>query len=92
MKCERCNSRNVRRSSWKRNERVQRVMDRLLLRVPIFGALIDKSCVARWTRTLATMFAERYRVMDKPERYLHQGRARHDARREMYREGRVDAG
>jgi type IV pilus assembly protein PilC len=43
--------------AWKRNERVQRVMDRLLLRVPIFGALIEKSCVARWTRTLATMFA-----------------------------------
>jgi len=43
--------------AWKRNERVQRVMDRLLLRIPIFGALIEKSCVARWTRTLATMFA-----------------------------------
>ncbi|WP_431275428.1 type II secretion system F family protein [Variovorax ureilyticus] len=43
--------------AWKRNERVQQVMDRLLLRMPIFGALIDKSCVARWTRTLATMFA-----------------------------------
>jgi type IV pilus assembly protein PilC len=43
--------------AWKRNERVQRVMDRALLRVPIFGTLIEKSCVARWTRTLATMFA-----------------------------------
>ena len=43
--------------AWRRNERVQRVMDRLLLRVPIFGTLIEKSCVARWTRTLATMFA-----------------------------------
>ncbi len=43
--------------AWKRNERVQRVMDRALLRLPIFGALIEKSCVARWTRTLATMFA-----------------------------------
>ena len=43
--------------AWKRNERVQRTMDRLLLRLPIFGTLIDKSCVARWTRTLATMFA-----------------------------------
>jgi len=43
--------------AWKRNERVQRVMDRLLLRLPIFGTLVDKSCVARWTRTLATMFA-----------------------------------
>ena len=43
--------------AWKRNERFQRFMDRLLLKVPIFGALIEKSCVARWTRTLATMFA-----------------------------------
>ncbi|MNV35534.1 putative type II secretion system protein F [compost metagenome] len=32
-------------------------MDRLLLRIPVFGTLIEKSCVARWTRTLATMFA-----------------------------------
>lgn len=43
--------------AWKRNERVRRFMDRLLLKLPIFGALIDKSCVARWTRTLSTMFA-----------------------------------
>jgi type IV pilus assembly protein PilC len=43
--------------AWKRNKRFQKVMDRLLLRLPVFGALIDKSCVARWTRTLATMFA-----------------------------------
>lgn len=43
--------------AWKRNEKMQKVMDRVLLRLPIFGSLIDKSCVARWTRTLATMFA-----------------------------------
>jgi type IV pilus assembly protein PilC len=43
--------------AWKRNERVQKFMDRLLLKLPIFGTLIDKSCIARWTRTLATMFA-----------------------------------
>ncbi len=43
--------------AWKRSEKMQKFMDRLLLRIPIFGALIDKSCVARWTRTLATMFA-----------------------------------
>ncbi|WP_341912008.1 type II secretion system F family protein [Polaromonas sp. YR568] len=43
--------------AWKRNEKVQRVMDRLLLKVPVFGALIEKSCIARWTRTLSTMFA-----------------------------------
>ena len=43
--------------AWKRNEKVQNFMDRLLLRVPIFGDLVEKSVIARWTRTLATMFA-----------------------------------
>ena len=43
--------------AWKRSERMQFVMDRLLLRVPIFGPLVKKSVIARWTRTLSTMFA-----------------------------------
>ncbi|KGH31969.1 MULTISPECIES: type II secretion system F family protein [Comamonas] len=43
--------------AWKRNERVQQFMDRTILKLPIFGVLIEKSCVARWTRTLSTMFA-----------------------------------
>lgn len=43
--------------AWRRNEKMQMFMDRLMLRLPIFGALVDKSCVARWTRTLSTMFA-----------------------------------
>ncbi len=36
---------------------LQASVDRLLLRLPIFGVLVRKSCIARWTRTLATMFA-----------------------------------
>ena len=43
--------------AWRRSKAMQMVMDRVLLRMPIFGTLVDKSCVARWTRTLATMFA-----------------------------------
>jgi type IV pilus assembly protein PilC len=43
--------------AWQRNEKMQKFMDRLLLKIPIFGALIEKSCIARWTRTLSTMFA-----------------------------------
>lgn len=43
--------------TWKRSEKMQMVMDRLLLRMPIFGELIMKSVVARWTRTLSTLFA-----------------------------------
>ena len=43
--------------AWKRNVEIQRAMDRLLLKAPIFGDIIMKATVARWTRTLATMFA-----------------------------------
>jgi type IV pilus assembly protein PilC len=43
--------------AWKRNKKMQAVMDRVLLKLPIFGILVEKSCIARWTRTLSTMFA-----------------------------------
>ncbi len=43
--------------SWKRSENMQRTMDRLLLKMPVFGPLVNKASVARWTRTLSTMFA-----------------------------------
>ena len=42
---------------WKRSEAMQFAMDRLLLRIPVFGPLVRKSVMARWTRTLSTMFA-----------------------------------
>lgn len=44
-------------AAWKRSEKIQMVMDRFLLRLPIFGDIIRKSVIARWTRTLSTMFA-----------------------------------
>jgi len=43
--------------SWKRSLKMQQTMDRLLLKVPVFGPVIRKATIARWTRTLATMFA-----------------------------------
>jgi type IV pilus assembly protein PilC len=43
--------------SWKRSEKVQIFMDRLMLKLPVFGNLVYKSVIARWTRTLSTMFA-----------------------------------
>lgn len=43
--------------SWKRSEKVQFAMDRFLLKAPIFGSIVRKSVIARWVRTLATMFA-----------------------------------
>jgi len=43
--------------AWKRSPQVQRFMDVTLLKLPIFGDVIRKATIARWTRTLATMFA-----------------------------------
>jgi len=43
--------------AWKRSLPVQVFMDRLMLKLPVFGDLVRKSTIARWTRTLSTMFA-----------------------------------
>lgn len=43
--------------TWKRSIKMQSTMDRLLLKLPIFGEIIRKATIARFTRTLATMFA-----------------------------------
>ncbi len=43
--------------TWKRSEAMQIAFDRLFLRLPVFGDIIRKSVIARWTRTLSTMFA-----------------------------------
>ncbi|MES2503116.1 MAG: type II secretion system F family protein [Pseudomonadota bacterium] len=43
--------------TWKRSEKMQSTMDRLLLKMPIFGELIRKATIARFARTLSTMFA-----------------------------------
>ncbi len=43
--------------AWKRSLPVQIFMDRLMLKLPVFGDLVQKSTIARWTRTMATMFA-----------------------------------
>ncbi len=42
---------------WKRSRPMQYFMDRLLLKIPVFGELIRKATIARWSRTLSTMFA-----------------------------------
>jgi len=43
--------------TWKRSVKMQMLMDRIMLRIPVFGELVRKSAIARWTRTLSTMFA-----------------------------------
>jgi type IV pilus assembly protein PilC len=42
--------------TWRRSEKMQMAMDRLFLRMPVFGDLVRKAVLARWTRTLSTMF------------------------------------
>lgn len=43
--------------TWKRSLAMQATMDRLILKVPVFGELIRKATIARFARTLATMFS-----------------------------------
>jgi type IV pilus assembly protein PilC len=43
--------------AWRRSLAVQIFMDRLMLKAPVFGHLVRISTIARWTRTLSTMFA-----------------------------------
>ena len=43
--------------TWRRSRKMQIVMDRLLLKAPIFGNIVKKATIARWSSTLATMFA-----------------------------------
>jgi len=43
--------------AWKRSVAVQIFMDKIMLKAPVFGHLVKISTIARWTRTLSTMFA-----------------------------------
>jgi type IV pilus assembly protein PilC len=53
--------------TWQRNENLQRLTDRWLLKLPVFGVLLEKACIARWTRTLSAMFAAGVPLMDALE-------------------------
>jgi len=43
--------------TWKRSQKMQATMDRLMLKVPVFGHLVRIATIARFARTLSTMFA-----------------------------------
>lgn len=43
--------------AYKRSPQMQFTMDRLILQFPVIGDILRKSAIARWTRTLSTMFA-----------------------------------
>lgn len=41
----------------RRSETFRFTVDRIALKIPIIGPIVEKATIARWTRTLATMFA-----------------------------------
>ncbi|MBK8161900.1 MAG: type II secretion system F family protein [Gammaproteobacteria bacterium] len=41
----------------KRSRKFRHILDRLMLKVPVFGDLLTKAAIARFARTLSTMFA-----------------------------------
>ena len=43
--------------TWKRSEKMQSTMDRLMLKLPVIGDIIRKATIARFSRTLSTMFS-----------------------------------
>ncbi len=43
--------------AWKRSPKVQMAIDRLILKPPVIGELMQKASIARWSRTLSTTFA-----------------------------------
>ena len=49
---------------WKRVPKFKFTIDRLSLRLPVLGEIIEKAAVARWTRTLSTMFAAGVPLVD----------------------------
>ena len=49
---------------FKRSKALQIAVDKYALKLPVFGDLIKKSSIARWTRTLSTMFAAGVPLVD----------------------------
>ncbi len=53
--------------AFKRSQKVRDGQDRVMLRIPILGDILDKSCVARFARTLSTTFAAGVPLVDALE-------------------------
>lgn len=50
--------------AYKRSRALQIAVDKYSLKIPVFGDLLVKSSIARWTRTLSTMFAAGVPLVD----------------------------
>ncbi len=51
-------------AAYKRSEKLQFTMDRVFLRAPVFGVIIKKSALARFSRTLAIIFSAGVPLVD----------------------------
>ncbi|NOY16254.1 MAG: type II secretion system F family protein [Gammaproteobacteria bacterium] len=51
-------------AAYKRSEKMQHTMDRVLLKLPVLGAILKKGTIARFSRTLATMFSAGVPLVD----------------------------
>jgi type IV pilus assembly protein PilC len=51
-------------ASYKRSEKMQHLFDRTLLKIPVLGEIVKKGTIARFSRTLATMFAAGVPLVD----------------------------
>jgi len=52
---------------FKRSQSVRDGQDRVMLKLPVLGDILDKSCVARFARTLSTTFAAGVPLVDALE-------------------------
>jgi len=50
--------------TYKRSVKIQYMTDRMLLRMPVFGPVVKKATIARFARTLATMFGAGVPLVD----------------------------
>jgi len=50
--------------AYKRSEKMQFTMDRILIRLPVFGVILKKSALARFSRTLAIIFSAGVPLVD----------------------------
>lgn len=47
-----------------KSEKARNIKDRLILKIPVFGLIMQKSSIARWCRTLSTMFTAGVPIVD----------------------------
>ena len=57
----------IRKETLKRSKAAREAQERFMLKMPIIGNILDKSCVARFTRTLSTTFAAGVPLVDALE-------------------------